>query len=94
MVNSALGLNGKQLMTNPAPGQYVIAYQDASGKNSIWKASLEDDIFAFTVSVIFHRERRDNGIYYTQVPKVFDNVFLFVGLTIFGTFIKFDWLVN
>ena len=57
MVNSALGLNGKQLMTNPAPGQYVIAYQDASGKNSIWKASLEDDIFAFTVSVIFQRER-------------------------------------
>ena len=60
MVNSALGLNGKQLMTNPAPGQYVIAYQDASGKNSIWKASLEDDIFAFTVSVIFQRER-DRG---------------------------------
>ena len=62
MVNSALGLNGKQMMTNPAPGQYVIAYQDASGKNSIWKASLEDDIFAFTVSVIFReREREREG---------------------------------
>ena len=72
MVNSALGLNGKQLMTNPAPGQYVIAYQDASGKNSIWKASLEDDIFAFTVSVIFQTERDGTmGSIIHKSPKFF-----------------------
>ena len=52
MVNGVLGLNGKQLMTNPAPGQYVTAYQDANGKNSIWKATLEDGLFTFTVSII------------------------------------------
>jgi len=49
MVNGVLGLNGKQIMTNPAPGQYVTAYQDANGKNSIWKATLEDGLFTFTV---------------------------------------------
>ncbi len=52
MVNGVLGLNGKQIMTNPAPGQYVTAYQDANGKNSIWKATLEDGLFTFTVSII------------------------------------------
>ena len=71
MVNSALGLNGKQLMTNPAPGQYVIAYQDASGKNSIWKASLEDDIFAFTVSVIFTERVGTMGSIIHKSPKFF-----------------------
>ena len=69
MVNSALGLNGKQLMTNPAPGQYVIAYQDASGKNSIWKASLEDDIFAFTVSFIFREREGTMGSIIHKSPK-------------------------
>ena len=50
-VNTVLGMNGKQIMTKPAPGQYVIEYQDANGKSSIWKSSLEDDLLTFNVSI-------------------------------------------
>jgi hypothetical protein len=48
-VNTVLGMNGKQMMTKPAPGQYVISYQDDNGKSSIWKASLEDDLLTFNI---------------------------------------------
>ncbi len=50
-VNTVLGMNGKQIMTKPAPGQYVIEYQDVNGKSSIWKSSLEDDLLTFNVSI-------------------------------------------
>ena len=36
-----------------------------------------------------HRERGDIELFITLVPNVFDNVFLFVGLTTLGTFIEF-----
>ena len=35
------------------------------------------------------RERGDNDLFITLVPKVYNNVFLFVGLTILRTFIEF-----
>ena len=35
------------------------------------------------------REGRDNGLLITLVPKVYDNVFLFVSLATLGTFNEF-----
>ena len=35
----------------------------------------------------------DNGVFITLVPKVLHELFLFVCLTILGSFIEFDWLV-
>ena len=38
------------------------------------------------------RERGDNGLLITLVPKFYDNVFLFVDLTTFGTSVNLDLL--
>ncbi len=35
------------------------------------------------------REGGDNGLFIALVPKFYHKVFLFVGLTTFGTFIEF-----
>ena len=40
------------------------------------------------------RYRGDNGLLITLVPKVFNNVFLFVGFATLRTLVNFDWLVN
>ena len=45
-----------------------------------------------TVLVLF-RESGDNGLFIILVPKVYDNVFLFVGLTTLETYTEF-WLVG
>ena len=37
-------------------------------------------------------ERGGNGLFITLVPKVYNNVFLFVGLTTLGDLLNFDWL--
>ena len=39
------------------------------------------------------RERGDNGLFITLVPKVLNNLFLFVDLTTLETLLSFDWLV-
>ena len=41
-----------------------------------------------------YRERVSNGLFITLVLKVFNNVFLFVGLTTSGTLVNFDWLAH
>ena len=43
---------------------------------------------------LLFRDKGDNRLFITLVPKFQDNVFLFVGLTTLGTFIEFDWLVH
>ena len=35
-----------------------------------------------------------NGLFITVVPKVLNDVFLFVGLTTLGTLVNFNWLVT
>ena len=41
---------------------------------------------------ILPEKKGDNGMLLTHVPKVFNNVFLFAGLTTFGTLANYDWL--
>ncbi len=36
----------------------------------------------------------NNELFITLVPKVYNNVFLFVGLTNLGTLLNFDWLIH
>ena len=45
--------------------------------------------FTHTETVAIVREGGDIGLFITQVPKVFNNIFLFVDLTTMGTFIEF-----
>ena len=40
------------------------------------------------------RERGDNGLFIMLVPKVFNNIFLFVGSTTLGTLVDFDLSVH
>ena len=39
------------------------------------------------------RNNKDNGLFITLVPKFYNSVFLFIGLTTLGTSVTFDWLV-
>ena len=43
--------------------------------------------------VVGERERGDNGMFITLVPK-FLYYFLFVGLKTLGTLVNFDWLIH
>ena len=45
------------------------------------------------INVQKSRERGENELFITLVPKVYYNVFLLVGLTTLGTFVNVDWLV-
>ena len=38
-------------------------------------------------------EGGDIGLFITPVPKVYNNVFLFVGLTTLGNLTNYDWLI-
>ena len=40
------------------------------------------------------REQREGTMADYQSLKVYNNVFLFVGLSILGTLVNFDWLVH
>ena len=41
------------------------------------------------ILIIFCREGGDTGLFIILVPKFYNNVFLFLGLTTMGTFIEF-----
>ena len=42
--------------------------------------------------VLYIKDEGDEKLFITLVPKVFDNVFLYVGLTTFGTYNEFCWV--
>jgi hypothetical protein len=48
--DASLGFKGKEIVTRTAPGQYMFAYKDASGKTSLWEGILTEDLFTFKVT--------------------------------------------
>ena len=57
-------------------------------------ASEKKLVCPYFLSEKLTRKRGDNGLFITLVPKFYYKVVLFVGLTILGTLVNFDWLVN
>ena len=44
--------------------------------------------FHVVLKPIFYREKGDNGMFNTLVPKIYNNVFVFVGLTTLRTLVN------
>ena len=51
-------------------------------------------LFLLTINISRIQKWKDNVLFITLVPKVFDNVFLLVGLITLETSVNFDLLVH
>ena len=66
---------------------------DIHPPSEVLHASKREHSFFHGSAAACPRKEGYNGLFITMYPKVFNNVFLLVGLTTLGAFNKCDWLI-
>ena len=88
-LNLKLRLSITQEPTDKCPSTKLNAVARCRYSVSVYCKQKSDSAMQNFSACQFSREGGDIGLFIAQVPKVYDDVFLFVGLTTLGTFIEF-----